>query len=29
MQVVGKPQMESSNFVNGIQSLTVELLGAR
>ena len=29
MQVVGKPQMVSSNFVNGIQSLTVELLGAR
>ena len=29
MRVVGEPQMVSSNFVNGIQSLTVELLGAR
>ena len=29
MRVVGEPEMVSSNFVNGIQSLTVELLGAR
>ena len=29
MRVVGEPEMVSSNFVNGIESLTVELLGAR
>ena len=29
MRVVGEPEMISSNFVNGIESLTVELLGAR